>query len=114
MDPDLKTTLREFKEYVALSYESPGEIAARVGVAQKTIWDWLSGRSQPKAPSLPKLRRFLDNEAKRPAQGDGIRPVEPVPYKIIRPIQQVRYARICAFCRKARGKIRKLTRKTHK
>jgi len=59
MDPDLKTTLREFKEYVALSYESPGEIAARVGVAQKTIWDWLSGRSQPKAPSLPKLRRFL-------------------------------------------------------
>jgi len=108
MDPDLKTTLREFKKYLDLSYESPREFAARIGVAKETIWDWLAGRNQPKAKSLAKLRRFLDNEAKRPAQGDGIRPVEPVPYKIIRPIQQVRYARICAFCRKARGKIRKL------
>ncbi len=42
------------------------------------------------------------------AQGDGIRPVETVPYKITRPLRQVRYARICPFCRKARGKIRKL------
>jgi len=41
-------------------------------------------------------------------RGDGIRPVELVPYKITRPLQQVRYARICPFCRKARGKIRKL------
>jgi hypothetical protein len=50
--------------------------------------------------SLAKLRRFLDNEAKRPAQGDGIRPIETVPYKIIRPIQQVRYAP--GFARSAR------------
>jgi transcriptional regulator with XRE-family HTH domain len=107
-EPDQKTTLREFKEYLARSYESPGEIAARVGVAQRTIWVWLSDKSQPKTKSLAKLRRFLDNEAKRPAQGDGIRPVEPVPYKIIRPLQQVRYARLCPFCRKARGKIRKV------
>jgi hypothetical protein len=107
-DPDLKTTLREFKEYVTLSYESPGEIAARVAVAQRTIWVWLSDKSQPKAKSLGKLRRFLDQEAKRPAEGDGIRPVELVPYKITRPLQQVRYARICPFCRKARGKIRKV------
>ncbi len=75
---------------------------------QRTIWVWLSDKSQPNAKSLRKLRRFLDNEAKRPAQGDGIRPVEPVPYKITRPLQQARYARICPFCRKARGKIRKL------
>jgi transcriptional regulator with XRE-family HTH domain len=107
-EPDLKTTLREFKEYIDLSYESPREIAARIGVTQPRIWVWLAGKSQPKAKSLAKLRRFLDNEAKRPAQGDGIRPVEPVPYKIIRPLQQVRYARLCPFCRKARGKIRKL------
>jgi len=105
---NLKTTLREFKEYVALSYESPSEIAARIGLTQPRIWDWLAGKSQPKAKSLMKLRRFLDAEAKRPTQGDGIRPVEPVPYKIIRPIQQVRYARLCPFCREARGKIRKL------
>jgi DNA-binding transcriptional regulator YiaG len=72
VDPDLKTTLREFKEYVDLSYESPREFAARIGVAKETIWYWLSGRRQPKAPSLAKLRRFLDAVAKRPLQGDGI------------------------------------------
>jgi transcriptional regulator with XRE-family HTH domain len=87
-DPDLKTTLREFKEYVDLSYESPREIATHIGVSQPRIWDWLARKSQPKAKSLAKLRRFLDNEAKRPAQGDGIRPIEPVPYKIIRPFSK--------------------------
>jgi transcriptional regulator with XRE-family HTH domain len=107
-DPDLKTTLREFQEYLDLSYESPREFAPRIGVAKETIWYWLSGRRQPKAKSLGKLRRFLDKEANRQPQGDGIRPVEPVPYKIIRPIQQVRYARICPFCRKERGKIQSI------
>jgi transcriptional regulator with XRE-family HTH domain len=107
-EPDLKTTLREFHEYFARSYEPPREFAARIGVAKETIWYWLSGRRQPKAESLMKLRRFLDAEAKRPLQGDGIRPVETAPYKIIRPIQQIRYARICPFCRKEQGRIRKL------
>jgi hypothetical protein len=107
-EPDSKITLREFHEYVASSHESPREFAARIGVTKETFWYWLSGRRQPKALSLAKLRRFLDSEAKRPAQGDGIRPIEPVPFKIVRPIQQVRYARICPFCRKTRGKIRKL------
>ena len=106
--PDQKTTLREFHEYVALSYESPIKIAARIGVKQATTGDWLSGRYQPNAKSLAKLRRFLDEEAKRPAQGDGIRPIEPGPFKIVKPAKQVRYARLCPFCRKARGKIRKL------
>jgi hypothetical protein len=36
--PDLKTTLREFQEYLDLSYESPREFAARIGVAKETIW----------------------------------------------------------------------------
>jgi hypothetical protein len=111
--PDQKTTLREFHEYVALSYESPIKIAARIGVKQATTGDWLSGRYQANAKSLAKLRRFLlrrflDEEAKRPAQGDGIRPIEPGPFKIVKPAKQVRYARLCPFCRKARGKIRKL------
>src|SRR5258708_11419422 len=107
-EPDPKPTLREFQEYLDLSYESPGEFAALIGVEKEIIWYWLSGRRQPKTKSLAKLRRFLDQEAKRPAQGDGIRPIETVPYKIIRPVQQVRYAQLCPFCRKARGKIRKL------
>ena len=92
-EPDPKTTLREFQEYLDLSYESPREFAACIGVAKETIWYWLSGKRQPKAKSLAKLRRFLDEEAKRPVRGDGIRPIEIVPYKIIRPLQQVRYAR---------------------
>ncbi|MGA8476629.1 MAG: hypothetical protein WB696_01585 [Chthoniobacterales bacterium] len=64
-----------------------------------------AGKQHPKPKSLAKLQRFLDAEAKRPLQGDGIRPIEGVPYKIIKPIQQVRYARLCPFCRKERGKI---------
>jgi DNA-binding transcriptional regulator YiaG len=59
-EPDPKTTLREFQEYLDQSYESPREFAARIGVAKETIWYWLSGRRQPKAKSLAKLRRFLD------------------------------------------------------
>ena len=107
-DPNTETTLREFREYVAISHESPRKIAAGIGVTQPTIWSWLAGKCQPKAQSLAKLRRVLDNEAKRQPQGDGIRPIEHVPFKIVKPVQQVRYARICPFCRKARGKIRKL------
>jgi hypothetical protein len=36
-DPDPKTTLREFKEYVARSYVLPGTIAGRIfSVSQST------------------------------------------------------------------------------
>src|SRR5258708_40216913 len=97
-EPDLKTTLREFKQYVDLSYELPNTIAARIGEAKETIWHWLSGRRQPKAQSLANLRRFLDDEAKQPTQGDGISPVEPVPNKITRPLKHVRYGGIFPFC----------------
>ena len=106
--PDPKTTLREFHEYFARSYESHSKIAARIGVSQWAIWNWLTGKQLPAAKSLARLRAFLDAETKRPVHGDGIRPIECVPYKIIKPIQQVRYARLCPFCRKARGKICKL------
>jgi transcriptional regulator with XRE-family HTH domain len=107
-DPDPKPTLRELREYFASSHESERKIAARIGVSQTTIWAWLAGKQHPAAESVARLRAFFDTEAKRSAQGDGIRPIERVPFKIIRPIQQVRYARLCPFCRKGRGKIRKL------
>jgi transcriptional regulator with XRE-family HTH domain len=68
-EPDPKTTLREFKEYVDLSYERASTIAKRIGVAQRTIWVWLSDKSQPKAKSLAKLRRFLDKRSQ--AAGSG-------------------------------------------
>ena len=60
------------------------------------------------AQTLAKVRPFLAAEAKRNADGNGIRPIERVPFKIVRPVQQLQYARFCPFCRKARGKIRKL------
>ena len=107
-DIDPQETLREFQEYLDLSYESPRQFAARIGVAKETICIGFPVDANPKPHRLAKLRRFLDAETKRPLQGDGIRPVEPVPYKITRPLQQVRYARLCPFCRKARGKIRKV------
>jgi transcriptional regulator with XRE-family HTH domain len=107
-EPDPKTTLREFREYVASSHESHSKIAARIGVSQWAIWNWLTGKQPPAAKSLVRLRAFLDAEAKRALQGDGIRPVEPVPYKVIKTVQQVQYARLCPFCRKERGEIRKL------
>jgi hypothetical protein len=57
--------------------------------------------------SLEKLGAFLDAEAKR-ITGNGIRPTERVPLKIVWPRRQLHYARLCPFCRKARGKILKL------
>jgi transcriptional regulator with XRE-family HTH domain len=106
-DPDAKPTLRELQECFARSHESQRKIAALIGVSQTTIWAWLTGKQHPAAQSVARLRAFFDAEAKRLAQGDGIRPIERVPFKIVKPIQRVRHSRLCPFCRKARGKIRK-------
>src|SRR6266481_5367741 len=55
------------------------------------------------------LRSFLDAEAKRPA-GNGIGPIERVPMKIVMPRRELLYARLCPFCRKARGEIQSIAR----
>jgi transcriptional regulator with XRE-family HTH domain len=107
-DPDPKPTLRELREYFASSHKSQRKIAARIGVSQTTIWAWLAGKQHPGAESVARLRAFFDAETKRLAQGDGIRPIARVPFKIVKPVQRVRHPRICPFCRKAQGKIRKL------
>jgi hypothetical protein len=78
-------------------------------VTAKTFADWLSGDRQPMGKSLEKLRKFLDAKAKRNI-GDGIKPTERVPFKIVLPVKQLRYARLCPFCRKARGKIQSISR----
>jgi hypothetical protein len=101
------TTVRELRDYVAVTYEANHKIAARIGVTTKTFTNWLTGR-QPMGKALEKLRVFLDAEAKRNDTGDDIRPIERVPLKIVLPPRQLHYARLCPFCRKARGKIRKL------
>jgi len=50
--PDPKTTLREFQEYFAATYEANHKIAARIGVTAKTFADWLTGDRQPMGKSL--------------------------------------------------------------
>jgi transcriptional regulator with XRE-family HTH domain len=107
-DPDPKPTLRELREYFASSHESERKIAACIGVSQTTIGAWLAGKQHPAAESVARLRAFFDAETKRLAQGDGIRPIERVPFKIVKPVQRVRLPRLCPFCREAPGKIRKL------
>ncbi len=57
---------------------------------------------------MVKLRAFLDAEAKRNAGGNGIKPTEPVPLRLVKPAKQVRYAWLCPFCRKAWGKIQSI------
>src|ERR1700737_1103521 len=49
--------------------------------------------------SLEKLRMFLSAEAKRSA-GNGTKPIERVPLKIVLPPRQLHYVRLCPFCRK--------------
>ena len=73
----VRAVLVHAKEYVDLSCESSREIAARIGVVQWTIWDWLVGKRQPKAKSLMKLRRFLDAEAKRHFRATGLGRLNP-------------------------------------
>jgi hypothetical protein len=107
---DPNETLREFREYFARSYESQKKIAARVGVTQATFLDLLTCQRQPKPTTLAKLQTFLEAEAKPEGGGGGVRPIEHVPYKVIKPIQQVRYTWLCPFCRKARGKIQSADR----
>ena len=55
-DPDPKTTLREFREYIASSYVANHKIAGRIGVRVKTFADWLIGYREPTGKSLSKLR----------------------------------------------------------
>ena len=108
-EPDPKTTLREFREYFATIANH--KIARQIGVRVTTLADWLTGCREPTGKSLSKLRAFLDAAEARRTTGDGIRPIERVPFKIIQPAKQVRYARLCPFCRKARGEIRSVHRK---
>ena len=59
----------------------------------------------PRPNRWPQLRTFLDAEAKRQPQANGIKPIERVPIRIIKPLRYLLYARLWPFCRKARGEI---------
>jgi len=43
---------------------------------------------------MVKLRAFLDAEAKRNAAGNGTKPTEPVPMKILKPTRYSLYMRL--------------------
>jgi len=72
-----------------------------LGVSRQLVSDWFAGR---KTPTLEQRLAILDL-LKKKAQGDGIRPIELVPFKIGNPAKQVRYARLCSFFVKGRSAI---------
>lgn len=108
---DPEVTLREFKDYFAGSYEAMGKLAKRVGITSVSLRDLVAGHREPSAKTIAKMRLFLDAESKRNRSGNGIKPTDPVPIKIIEPLRFVFRARLCPFCRKARGEIRPVSRK---
>jgi hypothetical protein len=71
----------------------------------------LAGKHYAMTKSLAKLRAFSDAEDKQNVTGNGSRPIERVPIKIVMPRRELLYARLCPFCRKARGKIQLISSK---
>jgi hypothetical protein len=65
-------------------------VAARFCVWQSMLSAWLAAKRYPMGKSLVQLRTFLDAEAKRQPQGNGIRPMERVPIKIVMPMTYIR------------------------
>jgi hypothetical protein len=84
-DPDPKETLREFREYFARSYEAQYKLAARIRIDFNTLAFGLADKVKPKARTIARLRVLLDAKAKRHGGGNGIRPIERVPFKIVKP-----------------------------
>jgi hypothetical protein len=91
-EPDPKETLREFREYFASVYEARYKLAARIGISNLTLAGLLPASRQLMAKTLAKLRAFLDAEAKRNRAANGIKHIEPVAIKIVKP---QRYSQPC-------------------
>jgi hypothetical protein len=70
-----------------------------------TLGDLLTESRKPMAKTIAKPRVFLDAEAKRNAGGNGIQPSRAGANKNPEANAVLLYARLCPFCRKARGKI---------
>jgi hypothetical protein len=97
--------LRESREIFTDSYEAQHRLAARIGISHHTSIDVLADSGKPKARTIARLRAFLDAKEKRNAGGDGIKPIEPVQIKILKPKRYSLCLRLCPFCRKSHGKI---------
>jgi hypothetical protein len=52
-------TLRELREYLALSYEANHRIAQRIGITVATFNGFLMGKRVPQAKTIAKLKAFL-------------------------------------------------------
>jgi hypothetical protein len=66
-----------------------GKLAARIGILHLTLADVRSDSRKPMAKTMAKLRAFLDAEAKRNAGGNGIKPIERAPIKIVVPRREL-------------------------
>jgi hypothetical protein len=73
---EAKGLLGSLKDYVNLSYDSGAAIAREIGVHEKALSGWLSGRIKPRSSSLLKVLEFL---RKQPQTPGGIAPVGYVP-----------------------------------
>jgi len=81
-DSDPKETLQEFREYFAGVYEARHTLVARIGIGHLTLVDVLADNRKPMARTMAKPgAAFLDAEAKRNADGNGIRATDPAPMK---------------------------------
>jgi transcriptional regulator with XRE-family HTH domain len=56
---DPAATLRELREYLALSYEASHRIAQRIGITVVTFNNFLSGKRTPQQRRWPKSEPFL-------------------------------------------------------
>jgi hypothetical protein len=96
------STVERLREFIRLNYVSAGEVARRMGFRDETVYSWLKGDSRPAEPEL--IIAFLNS---LPAEESGISPTgyEYREYKNWRGIPKPRR---CAFCKQAKGEIRKV------
>jgi hypothetical protein len=95
--------MREFCDYFASGWESQRKLAGRIGVMQTTPSKLVDRQIPSVDQIIGKASEISDSEAKL-ATGNGVRPVEQhVPYTIIEPVLQVRYAPALPIPPKARG-----------
>jgi hypothetical protein len=80
-DSDPKETLQEFREYFAGVYEARHTLVARIGKAISLSSMCLPTTGNRWLERWPSREPFLDAEAKRNADGNGIRATDPAPMK---------------------------------
>lgn len=99
---DVDAIVERLRDYIRLNYMTAAEVARQIGIGERTVYDWLLGRTKPAEPR--RITTFLDSV---PADhGSGIVPTgyQYREYKNWRGIPQPLR---CPFCKQAKGEIRR-------